>query len=97
MPETVLAEADRIIHGDRRATYGGVQESFTRIALIWGAILGQPVTATQVALCMVGLKLIREANKTQRDNLVDVAGYAGLAAILQNWDKEGDYLDSTTP
>lgn len=88
--ETVLAEADRIIHGDRRTSYGGPKESFTRIALVWGSILGHPVTATQVALCMAGLKLIREANKTQRDNLVDIAGYAGLAAILENWDREGE-------
>lgn len=88
--ETVLAEADRIIHGDRRQSYGGPKESFTRISLVWGAILGQPVTATQVALCMVGLKLIREVNKTQRDNLVDIAGYSGLAAILENWDREGE-------
>lgn len=90
MSETVLAEADRIIHGDRKTTYGEVQESFTRIALIWGAILGQPVTATQVALCMIGLKIIREVNKTQRDNLVDIAGYSGLAAVLENWDREGE-------
>jgi hypothetical protein len=41
-------------------------------------ILHRPVTASQVAQCMIGLKLVREANSHHRDNVVDIIGYAGL-------------------
>lgn len=86
--ETVLQEAERIIHGDRRQAYGGVKESFTKIAVVWSAILGNPVNASQVALCMTGLKLIREANRHKRDNVVDLIGYPAILAILEGDDKE---------
>ena len=81
-PESVLLEADRLINSDRRADYGGVQESFAAIAAGWSLIIGSEVSAVQVALCMTWLKTMREVHKHQRDNLVDLAGYAGLGGIL---------------
>lgn len=80
--QTVFAEAEAIINGPRRSSYGDVQESFGRVANVWSAVLRVPVTAEQVAMCMVGLKLCREANKHNRDNIVDVMGYAGLLQQL---------------
>jgi hypothetical protein len=77
--KSVLQEAEEIINGPRRDAYGPVEESFQRIAAVWGAILKRPVTAHQVALCMAGLKLCRESNGHSRDSLVDLAGYAALA------------------
>jgi hypothetical protein len=76
---SVLAEAEQIINGPRRDAYGDVAESFNRIASVWSAILKRPVTAREVALCMIGLKLCRESNSHGRDNLVDICGYAELA------------------
>jgi hypothetical protein len=78
-PLSVLAEAEQIINGPRRDAYGPVEESFERIAAVWGAVLKMPVTSHQVALCMIGLKLCRESNKAARDNRVDAAGYIALA------------------
>lgn len=75
-PETVLQEAERVVGGDRRQDYGGARGSFDRIAVIWGAILATEVTGEQVALCMIGLKLVRESHSHKRDNVVDIAGYA---------------------
>lgn len=49
--ESVLVEAERIIHGERRTDYGGVVESFERIAALWSTTLGVPITAEQVAPC----------------------------------------------
>lgn len=80
--ESIAQEAERLINGDRREAYGPVSESFERIAQIWSGVLGQKVSATQVAHCMIGLKLYREANKHQRDNLVDICGYSLLAEKL---------------
>ncbi len=82
MTESVLEEANRLISGDRREEYGSVKESFEAVARGWTDIIGSPVTATQVALCMVWLKVMRETVKDKRDNWVDIAGYAGLGGIL---------------
>ena len=74
--ETVFEEAERIVGGERRQDYGGVRGSFDKIALTWSAILDTAVTGEQVALCMIGLKLVRESHAHKRDNVVDIAGYA---------------------
>lgn len=76
--ESVLQEAERLINGPKRVAYGPAKESFERIAVGWAAILGRAVAPQEVALCMVWLKVCREVNKPDRDNIVDIAGYAGL-------------------
>jgi hypothetical protein len=84
---SILTEAEAIINGPRRASYGDVAASFQRVATIWNALLidklKQPLTATDIPLCMIGLKLCREANKEARDNRVDICGYAALLEQLQ--------------
>ena len=74
--ETALEEAQRLVYGDRGETYGHPLDDFSRTAAIWAALLNAPVTAEQVAMCMVALKLSRETHKPNRDNRVDLAGYA---------------------
>lgn len=75
--ETVLQEAQRLVHGDRGDAYGPPIDDFTRTGRMWAAILGIPdVPPEKVGLCMVALKISREVNKPKRDNRVDMAGYA---------------------
>jgi len=81
--ETVLQEADRLVYGDREEKYGHPGDDYGRTAKLWSAILGHDVTAKQAALCMVAVKLSREVNAPQRDNLVDGAGYFAVAARIQ--------------
>jgi len=77
-PETVLEEAQRLIYGDRARAYGKARPSFNAIATGWSTIVGGKVTAEQVVLMMIWLKMVREFNGAgQRDNIVDIAGYAG--------------------
>lgn len=80
--ETILQEADRLINGPRLDSYGDVRPSFTAIGKGWELIIGSPVSAEQVALCMAWLKIVREQASHKRDNLVDICGYVGLAAQL---------------
>jgi hypothetical protein len=80
--DSVLMEAQRIITGDRRDSYGKAYESFKRIADMWSPTLGIEVTPYQVALCMIQLKVARYVNGQQRDSAVDIAGYAGLLDII---------------
>jgi hypothetical protein len=82
--KSVLQEAEDIINGDRRQSYGGALESFTRIAKLWEPILGTDVSAEQVALCMIQLKVARYVNGQQRDSIVDIAGYAGCLEKITN-------------
>ena len=77
-----LDEARRLICGDRRADYGGVEESFTDVAQAWSILFDVTVTPEQVALAMVLLKVYREKRNHKHDNLVDIAGYAGLADFM---------------
>jgi len=35
-----------------------------------------------VPLCMIAVKLARQAHRHKRDNLVDIAGYARTAAMI---------------
>lgn len=75
--EACLEEAARIIAGDRDKQYGGPEDNFTRIAKIWSVILGIEITAEDVAMMMVGVKVARYANKSgfQPDTWIDIAGY----------------------
>lgn len=94
MSSTNLCQkAMTLIGGDRRESYGSVEESFARIAKVWEGILLAPITGKQVALCMIGLKICREANAHSRDNLVDLIGYTLLVEKLQ--EKENDETRDT--
>ena len=81
MAETILQEAQRLVHGDRGGDYGHPLDDFNKTALIWQAILGgkmkpgEKIEPEDIALCMVGVKISREVNKPKRDNRVDGAGY----------------------
>ena len=82
--ETALMEAQRLVHGDRGEDYGHPLDDMSRTALIWEAILDIPVTAEQVALCMVGVKISRQCHAPKRDNLVDGAGYFETISMMQD-------------
>lgn len=81
--ESILEEAHRLVYGDRHDDYGHPADDYEKVAAIWAVILEQPVTAKQAALCMVGVKLARELHRPKRDNLVDLAGYAAVAARIE--------------
>jgi hypothetical protein len=64
---------------ERRKAYGPPDVIMTAIAARWSLTLGRPVTAAQVTLCMIDLKLARLVHDPfYRDGVVDVIGYAAL-------------------
>lgn len=71
--QDILEEALLLTNGDRAQDYGDMQASFERIAALWSPILGVPVTAKHVALCMIQLKVSRACTSDKRDNWVDIA------------------------
>lgn len=71
---------------ERQKSYAPPKRNFERIAKIWSVILGIEVTPEQVGLCMIGVKITREMNAHDIDNLADICGYADCIRDI----KEGD-------
>lgn len=84
--ENILQEADRLTSGDRRKQYGHPRDQFGRLAKLWSVVLGVEITPMQVALCLIQLKVSRQMNGHHRDSLVDIAGYARTAEMLEDAD-----------
>lgn len=76
MAESILTEASRIVNGDRATDYGSPTEGYGRMAALWSAYLGVPISAKDCVALFILAKLSREKGKHKRDNLVDLAGYA---------------------
>ena len=82
--EETMQEYENDILKDREKSYGDPIEMHNRIAKIWSAVLNEPVTAYEVALCMAGLKLARATkNASDPDSLIDAHGYAEIAQSIQ--------------
>jgi len=85
---SILDEAKALTDGARQSDYGPPSEDFERAALMWSGVLapklrpGERVTATDVPLCMIALKMARQVHRHKRDNLVDIAGYARTASMI---------------
>lgn len=88
-PEDLIDEAVRLVNTDRQKTYDHPFDNFSRIGLIWSAILDKEITPEQVALCMVGVKLAREAYAPKDDNIIDGVGYFLTLAKVREARKTG--------
>ena len=75
-PEDIASYAARLVSDDRQNEYGHPLDNLDRAARIWSVILDHKVSAEQVALCMVGMKIARQVHKPKPDTVVDIIGYA---------------------
>ena len=82
-PDDLAAYAAKLVNEDRAQLYGHPLDNLTRAAHIWSVILDHTVTAEQVALCMVGLKIARQVHKEQVDNVADAIGYLLTYGMIQ--------------
>jgi len=67
---------------DRSRTHGDPEATLNRIAGMWSAYLGIPVTAAQVASMMALLKIARSGHAYDRDHYLDGIAYLMLAEGL---------------
>lgn len=77
--ETILETAQRLVGGDRRASYGHPLDDYINVAALWSAYLQgklkHNITYQEAIAMMVLLKLNREHNHPKEDNRIDAAGY----------------------
>jgi len=89
-PGTILEEAARCTSQDRNEDYGHPRDNIENTAALWNSYLQRRglfkgftcMTGHDVAMMMVLVKISRDANKRTRDNLVDIAGWARVAEML---------------
>lgn len=80
---TTVGTVEQLIAA-RGDDYSDPVSNHRRIASLWTAILGHEVTPHQVALCMVAVKLSREAFRHKDDNCDDGEAYFRIAKIIAN-------------
>lgn len=83
---TVLEEAESIVNGPRRESYGPPAVNHGRTAVLWGAYLGIELAARDVCMLNALQKIGRDAHIPTRDNLVDIAGYMRNAELMDEGD-----------
>jgi hypothetical protein len=80
--EQLLEQAASVVC-DRRRTYGQPRDLFERVAARWTQVLGVRVTARQVAVCLIDVKVARLTHEPRHlDTITDIAGYAAILAEL---------------
>ena len=72
---TVAVDAIRLVDEDRNDSYGPPEENLGRIAAMWSGYIGKELTAQDVALMMVLVKISRSKAGYARDNAVDGVAY----------------------
>jgi len=82
----VLETAADLITGNRQQDYGPPKLNFQNIADRWSQLLSVDVELWHVPLMMADLKIARMATTglPHADSLVDICGYAALAAELSD-------------
>jgi hypothetical protein len=80
----ILAEADRLTHGDREKNYGSALTNHQRIAGLWSVFLQNEISPAQVAICMGLVKVARLIESPDHlDSFVDLAAYASIAGEIE--------------
>ena len=77
-PMDILEEARFLVDGDRNDAYGNPDIKYQQIAKVWSILLKTDISPAQVVLAMCAVKMVRASNRDtfNRDDLVDLCGYA---------------------
>ena len=87
----ILEHAQDIVY--RRAEessrkYGPMKESMEKAATLASTMTGKVITAKDMYLCMVALKMSRESYSKKYDNILDTIAY--LTAMVEHYKDEYD-------
>ena len=76
----ILKKANEIINKrseEKERMYGPFEEGMERAAMIASGCTGKTITAQDMYICMVALKLSRQSYNHKEDNLLDAVAYLG--------------------
>ncbi len=76
----ILEEANKIINlrsEEKQRMYGPFEEGMERAAMIASGCTGKQLTAQDLYMCLVALKLSRQSYNHKEDNLLDAVAYLG--------------------
>ena len=80
----LLAEATKLVGGDRQRDYGDKVVNHSNIARLWSAYLDVKIEAHDVALMMVLLKMARtKLGKVSKDTYIDMSAYSAIAGEIK--------------
>ena len=79
-----LEKANALIAGDREKDYGDKVHNHNNIARLWSAYLGTEITAHDVAVMMVLLKIARtKLGEISEDTYIDMSAYSAIAGEIK--------------
>ena len=80
----ILKEANSLISKDREKDYGDKVKNHENIAKLWSAYKGIEITAHDVAVMMVLLKIARtKLGEVSKDNYIDMSAYGAIAGEIK--------------
>ena len=99
----ILRRAEKATCGQRNTKYGEPEDNFAAIAGLWSWVFHTKYpsdsphwfTPHDVALFMMAIKLARESNLSQADNLIDMCGYAACAGSTSDEAIEEELFPNT--
>tara|TARA_R100001594_G_scaffold7561_3_gene20358 strand:+ start:3727 stop:3996 length:270 start_codon:yes stop_codon:yes gene_type:complete len=84
----LLKETIKVISGPREKDYGDKYTNHVNIAELWSSYLNYKISPHDVAICMALVKIARLKNRRTKDCYIDIAGYAAIAAEIEEKEKE---------
>jgi hypothetical protein len=80
----ILKEADTLIAGERHKDYGDKVKNHNNISKLWSAYKDIEITAHDVAVMMVLLKIARtKLGEISKDTYVDMSAYGAIAGEIK--------------
>jgi hypothetical protein len=67
----------------RAEHYGDPKPNMERTAALWSAYIGTDISAHDVSICMMLVKISRAKVSAHEDNYVDIRGYSEIAQALR--------------
>ena len=91
-----LDTAAKIVTGQRQHDYGDKYQNDANIANFWSSYLDYNISAHDVPICMLLVKVARIKHRPTKDCYIDMAGYAAIAGEIQDKDDDTDTPISTS-